>query len=356
MCSGTLARILLPGIAYERLACRPAEERCVAIVSQTREEFTEFDLRVGRKGRPGLYGTDRITTVQVNIGLVCNLTCRHCHVNSSPRRTEAMDWETMTAVLRHAKSLSAEVVDITGGAPEMHPDFKRFVLAARSQGHEVIVRTNLTILLEPGYEDLPEFFADHAVHLVASLPCYLEENVDKQRGEGVYSASIEAICKLNALGYGNRPDLALDLVYNPGGPVIPPDQKALEEEYRSALAERFGIAFTRLYTITNVPIGRFKGDLRRQHGLDDYMNLLRDSFNPATVDSLMCRHQISVGWDGTVYDCDFNLALRAPVNPLNSRNVRDLDPDELLDRCIVTGDHCYACTAGPGSSCSGSLV
>ena len=328
----------------------------MAFVTQTREEFTEFDYRAGQEGQPGLYSADRISTIQVNIGLVCNLTCRHCHVNSSPRRTEAMSWDTMAAVLEHAKSLSTEIIDITGGAPEMHAHFKRFVLAARGQGHEVIVRTNLTILLEPGFEDLPEFMRDHGVHLIASLPCYLEENVDTQRGTGVYAESIEAIRKLNALGYGRKADLVLDLVYNPGGPVLPPAQKILEEEYRASLAERFGIAFTRLYTITNVPIGRFKGDLRRLHQLEAYANLLRDSFNVETVGSLMCRYQVSVGWDGTVYDCDFNLALRAPVAPSTSRNIRELDPDELLDRRIVTGDHCYACTAGPGSSCGGSLL
>ena len=328
----------------------------MATAPQIAEKFTEFDYRVGHEGRPGLYGSDRIRTVQVNIGLKCNLVCRHCHVNSSPRRKEQMDWETMEAVLALAKSLGAEVVDITGGAPEMHPEFKRFVLAARSHGHEVIVRTNLTILLEEGYENFAEFFRDHRIHLIASLPCYQEENVDKQRGEGVYTASIEVLRQLNALGYGIDPDLQLDLIYNPDGPLLPPGQAWLEDDYRRELADRFGIAFTRLYTITNVPIGRFRGDLRRGNRLDEYLNLLREAFNTHTVGSLMCRQQISIGWDGTLYDCDFNLALHCPAGFEQTQNVREVHPDELLDRRIVTGDHCYACTAGAGSSCGGALL
>lgn len=267
-----------------------------------------------------------------------------------------MDWETMESVLDLAGNLEAEVVDITGGAPEMHPDFKRFVIAARRQGRQVIVRTNLTILLEEGYGDLPVFFRDHRVRLVASLPCYQEENVDEQRGKGVYAGSIEALQRLNALGYGTDPNLQLDLVYNPVGPVLPPDQSELESDYRRELSERFGISFTHLHTITNVPIGRFRGDLRRGNRLESYQTLLREAFNPRTVDALMCRHQISIGWDGTLYDCDFNLAIGCPVGTTQSPNVRDVRPDELLNRRIFTGDHCFACSAGAGSSCGGALV
>ena len=328
----------------------------MAFARQISGKYTEFDFRAGREGTPGLYGSGRIRTVQVNIGLKCNLVCRHCHVNSSPRREERMEWETMEAVLRLARNLSAEVVDVTGGAPEMHAEFRRFVLAAKSQGHEVIVRTNLTILLEKGYEDFAEFFRDHQIHLIASLPCYLEENVDEQRGEGVYRASIEAIRRLNAVGYGTDPELPLDLVYNPGGPQLPPDQVALENDYRRELADRFGIQFTRLYAITNSPIGRFRGDLRRGNRLEKYLNLLRGAFNAGTVEPLMCRHQISVGWDGTLFDCDFNLAVDVPVEFDEACNVRSVHPDELRDRHIATGDHCYACTAGAGSSCGGTLV
>ena len=330
--------------------------RLLAPMETDSPETTEFDRAVATQGQAGLYSASRLSTIQVNIGLKCNLICYHCHVNSSPRRKEAMDWETMEAILKLRRETGCDTVDITGGAPEMNPEFRRFVTALREDGVKVMVRTNLTILLEPGYEDLPEFFRDHQIHLVASLPCYLEENVDKQRGEGVYQESIEVIRRLNALGYGKRPELVLNLVYNPGGPVLPPDQSGLEQEYRDALGERFGIAFTELHTITNVPIGRFRGDLRKQNRLDSYMNTLRDAFNPDTVDGLMCRHLISVAWDGTLYDCDFNLALRAPTAYGASRNVRDANARTLVNRRVVTGDHCYACTAGAGSSCGGALV
>ncbi len=328
----------------------------MSVAPQTSISPTEFDNCVAQRDTPGLYSAERIATVQVNIGLKCNLICRHCHVNSSPLREERMDWETMEAVLDLAEKLEAEVVDITGGAPEMHPDFRRFVEAARGQGHEVIVRTNLTILLEEGYRDLPEFFRDHGVHLVASLPCYQEENVDVQRGEGVYAGSIEVLQRLNALGYGNEPDLRLDLVFNPGGPVLPPDQHELETEYRRELKDRFGISFSHLHTITNVPIGRFRGDLQRGKRLEPYLTLLREAFNPRTVDALMCRHQISIGWDGTLFDCDFNLAIGCPSTIGESPKVQDVRPEDLLNRRIFTGDHCFACTAGAGSSCGGALV
>lgn len=322
----------------------------------TREEdqLTAFDRRVAHDNAPGLYAAERLRTVQVNIGLKCNLICGHCHVNSSPRRKEEMDWATMESVIRLARALEAETVDITGGAPEMNPNFRRFVEELRREGFAVIVRTNLTILLEPGYEDLPEFFKRRRVQLVASLPCYLEENVDRQRGEGVYRGSIEALRRLNALGYGIEADLPLNLIYNPLGPALPPPQDALEGDYKRELFQRFGVRFTRLHTITNVPIGRFRTDLRRRKQLDAYAVLLSESHNPDTVEHLMCRHQISVAWDGTLHDCDFNLALRWPI--ASGANVRDVDPASLVARRIVTGDHCYACTAGAGSSCGGALV
>ena len=316
----------------------------------------EFDIRVAKRGRPGLYSARVLDTVQVNIGLRCNLVCGHCHVNSSPRRKEQMDWDTMRAVLRVARDLNAGTVDVTGGAPEMNPHFKRFVSAARKQAHEVIVRSNLTILLEPGYEDLIDFFQAHRVQLVASLPCYLEQNVDRQRGAGVYQDSLRAIRKLNDAGYGVQAELPLTLVYNPGGPSLPPDQAALEKEYRQELGRRFGIRFTRLSTITNAPIGRFRGDLRKGGRLDSYRELLRQAYNPATVDSLMCRRQISVGWDGTLYDCDFNLALGLPLEASPRAKVGDVSIESLLERRVITRDHCHACTAGAGSSCAGALV
>jgi radical SAM/Cys-rich protein len=298
----------------------------------------------------------KIETLQVNLGLRCNQQCRHCHLEASVHRTEMMEWTIMQLVLQAARSAGCHLVDLTGGAPEMNPHFRKFVTALRQEGHRVHVRTNLTVLLEPGLEDLTEFFREHQVQLVASLPCYLEENVQTQRGIGVYKKSIAAIKRLNALGYGSESGLALNLVYNPGGPFLPPPQKVLEEDYRRELGARFGISFTRLLTITNMPLGRFRAELCRQNQEQNYLRLLRESFNPETVAGLMCRQQISVGWDGTLYDCDFNLALGLPVNHGAPDHIQSFSPADLRMRRIVTGEHCFACTAGSGSSCSGALV
>lgn len=308
-------------------------------------------------------GEGGIKTFQVNVGLKCNLACHHCHVESGPKRTEEMNWETMQLVLRAATLAGAETIDITGGAPEMNPNFRRFVAAARAHGHEVIVRTNLTIALEEGYEDLPRFFREQRVHVVASLPCYLEVNVDKQRGRHVYAESVEVIKRLNAEGFGIDESLPLDLVYNPGGPSLPPPQEKLEADYRRELDRQFGLRFTRLYTITNMPIGRFQRDLERAGKGVAYKQKLVDAFNPATIEPLMCRHQVHVSHDGTLSDCDFNYALKLPVNldgPASPRHVRDLlrpgSTDALARRSIATGEHCFACTAGCGSSCGGALT
>ncbi len=311
-----------------------------------------FDQRVRGAG-VGEFNGLSIHTVQVNVGLKCNLACHHCHVESSPKRTEEMTWETMELVLNVAKKAQAATIDMTGGAPEMNPNFRRFVDSAIAQGFAVMVRTNLTIMLEEGFTDLPEFCAKRRVHLVASLPCYLESNVDRQRGKHVYQDSVEVIQRLNALGYGSRDDLALDLVYNPGGPSLPPEQSALEAAYRKELGRHFNIRFTRLYTITNLPIGRFQHDLQRQGYAEKYQDLLERTFNSSTLNELMCRHQLHVGWDGTIYDCDFNYALKLPVH---AGHIRDFDPAAFLARQIVTGAHCFGCTAGAGSSCGGSLV
>lgn len=319
-------------------------------------ELSDFDQIAGGEDRPGLFSADALSVMQVNIGLRCNLSCSHCHVNSSPHRKEEMTWETMGRVLAVAGELECETVDITGGAPEMHPHFRRFAMAAREAGHSVIVRTNLTILLQPGYEDMPTFFREQHVRLVASLPCYLEDNVDRQRGDGVYRESVRAIQRLNRIGYGIDPSLELTLIYNPMGSSLPPDQKGLEEEYRKELRERFGIAFTRLHTITNIPIGRFRAYLKGQGLLDDYQETLKNAYNPDTVEHLMCRRQVSVGWDGALYDCDFNYALRLPMVLSRKATIDDADIQELLKRKICTGDHCYACVAGAGSSCGGTLV
>ncbi len=313
-----------------------------------------FDQRVIQAEGTPLNGLS-IGTVQVNIGLRCNLACHHCHVESSPARKEEMTWETMQLVFDAVQSCGAGTIDITGGAPEMHPLFGGFVDAAIAQGLHVLVRTNLTIMLQPGYVNFPRFYAERGVHLVASLPCYLETNVDKQRGKHVYRDSIEVIRKLNAMGYGSDPLLQLDLVYNPGGPTLPPPQEKLEEAYREELDRRFGIRFNRLYTITNMPIGRFLHDLKRDGKAEHYARTLRDAFNPATLPELMCRHQLHVGWDGQLYDCDFNYGIGLPVNG-SVRHIRDFDPGEYRRRRIATGKHCFGCTAGCGSSCKGSLA
>jgi len=327
----------------------------------------------------------RLDTVQVNIGLTCNLACHHCHVVSGPKRTEQMTRETLEHVLRLAEEAAASTIDITGGAPEMNAHFRWLVAEARARGLRVMVRTNLTILLEEGYVDLASFFADQGVHLVASLPCYLPENVDRQRGRNVHKQSIEAIRRLNEVGYGMRtelpPDplpldplpldplpldpLLLDLVYNPLGAYLPASEGALERDYRRVLTQEYGIHFTRLIAITNMAIGRFLGTLERKGKAEDYARLLRESFNPATVDGLMCRHQIHVAHDGTLHDCDFNYALgmactNGRLDPEDGSPVAlridRADAESLRNRRILTAEHCFGCTAGAGSSCGGTLA
>lgn len=313
-----------------------------------------FEVMAEEAGGGPLTG-QTVDVVQVNIGLRCNLACRHCHVESSPKRREQMSWGTMRAVLDAAERAGAQTLDITGGAPEMHLLFREFVEAALRQGLRVMVRTNLTIMHQPGYAGLPHWYAEWGVHLVASLPCYLPTNVDRQRGRHVYAESVEVIRRLNHVGYGRDADKQLDLVYNPLGPSLPPPQEPLEEAYRLALFNEHDIRFNRLYTITNIPIGRFLHDLARDGKAEQYMQLLRDSFNPHTLDGLMCRRQLHVGWDGTMYDCDFNYALGMPAET-TALHVRDFDPDDFRGRRIVTGEHCFACAAGCGSSCCGALV
>lgn len=332
-----------------------AANQTVLLTVQGQSAPNAFDQAVKEVSGGPLVAVN-LRTVQVNIGLKCNLACHHCHVESGPRRTEEMHWETMLMVLSAARAVGAETIDITGGAPEMNPNFRRFVAAARAQGHEVIVRTNLTIVLEPGYGDLPEFFKEQGVHLIASLPCYLEENVVKQRGRHVYVESIEVIQRLNAVGFGVEPQLQLDLVYNPGGPSLPPPQEQLEAEYRRELVTRFGICFTRLLTITNMPIGRFQHDLDRSGRGEAYRARLRDHFNAGTLEQLMCRHQIHIGYDGTLHDCDFNYALGLANAAPAPGHIRDFDVAALRERRIVTAEHCFGCTAGCGSSCTGAIA
>jgi radical SAM/Cys-rich protein len=335
-------------------------------------------------------------TLQVNLGYVCNLSCVHCHVNAGPQRTESMELKTVDQLLALLAGSGVQVLDLTGGAPELNPHFRYLVREARGLGVRVIDRCNLTVLFEPGQEDLATFLAGQGVEVTASLPCYLEDNVQEQRGKGVYQDSIRAIRQLNTLGYGRDPGLRLNLVYNPVGPVLPPPQAALEEDYRRELGQRFDICFNQLLTITNMPISRFGAVLLAQGQYLDYMQLLRDNFSPSNLDTLMCRNLLSVDWQGYVYDCDFNQMLDMPLmvgprsvgprsvgprsvgprsvgprsvgprsvgphlaEPLlasDRRHIVDLvSVKALTGNPIQVGEHCYGCAAGQGSSCGGAL-
>jgi radical SAM/Cys-rich protein len=298
-----------------------------------------------------------IETLQVNVGKLCNQTCRHCHVAAGPTRTEIMTRPTAELVVEVLRRHNIPVVDITGGAPELNPNFEYLVREARSLGRRVIDRCNLTVFFVEGKGHLPDFLRDHQVEVTASLPCYLEKNVEAQRGKGVFSKSIEALRWLNRLGYGHEGSgLILNLVYNPIGPALPPPQEDLERDYRQHLGEGYGVVFNHLFTITNMPISRFLTDLTRHGHFERYMQLLADKFNPLTVEGLMCRTLLSVGWDGTLYDCDFNQMLDMPVNHGLPHHIRNFDDYLLSRREIRTGGHCFGCTAGSGSSCKGSLV
>jgi radical SAM/Cys-rich protein len=298
----------------------------------------------------------RLETLQINVGRKCNQACRHCHVDAAPWRTEMIDETTARRVADWIWRYRPPTVDITGGAPELSEFFRYLVEAARAVGAEVIDRNNLTVIEEPGYGWLPEYLAQHRVQVIASLPCYSAENVNKQRGNGVFGRSISALRKLNAVGYGSK--LPLHLVYNPLGPTLPGPQAELEADYREVLGREFGIVFNRLFTITNQPIARFAEDLRRQGKWDEYLELLANSFNPATVEGLMCRTTLSVGYRGELYDCDFNQMLDLQLeNPAGSGlRLWDVTPEDLEERAMRTGVHCFACTAGCGSSCTGVLA
>ena len=296
--------------------------------------------------------------LQVNVGKLCNLTCVHCHVNAGPKRKEIMSRETIDRIIGWLAKTDIPIVDLTGGAPEMIPDFRYFVeqVKALQPSRHMIDRCNLTILLESGYEDLGEFLATNKVEIIASMPCYSAENVNAQRGEGVFEGSIAALQLLNLVGYGTDPDLLLHLIYNPVGAFLPPSQAELEADYKRELKKHFGIVFNKLYTLTNLPIGRFASYLRHNNKLDEYMELLIQAFNPATVDGLMCRNTISVGWRGEVYDCEFNQQLGMQWKNGAPIFLWDVDPNEIDNREIMTGDHCFGCTAGAGSSCGGAIV
>lgn len=300
----------------------------------------------------------RTEILQVNVGKLCDLTCVHCHVNAGPKRKEVITRDTVERILNWLAHTTIPTVDITGGAPEMAPDFRYLVekLRLMPQVDSIIDRCNLTILLEPGYEWVAEFLAVQRVKIVASMPCYLPANVNAQRGDGVFDLSIRGLQLLNRLGYARRPDLTLDLVYNPNGDFLPPDQTELEADYKRELKLNFDVDFNRLYTITNMPIGRFAARLRHNDKLDAYRDLLMEAFNPASVAGLMCRNTLSVGWRGEVYDCDFNQQMGMQRGKGKPLFVWDLDPEQLAGQTIMVGNHCFGCTAGAGSSCGGALV
>jgi radical SAM/Cys-rich protein len=300
----------------------------------------------------------RLETLQVNVGYRCNQTCVHCHVNAGPNRTEAMGREVADTVLAFLRNSDVKTLDVTGGAPELNPHFRYLVAAARALGVKVIDRCNLTILNEPGHEDLADFLAAHAVEVIASMPCYLEDNVDRQRGKGVFSSSIVALRKLNALGYGRAGSgLVLNLVYNPQGPSLPPAQAPLEDAYRARLRAAYEVEFNRLFTLANMPIARFGSMLISKGQFNSYMTTLQDAYREENLEQVMCRTLLSVDWQGYVYDCDFNQMLELPARLGGRRRTRlaDLVGKDLAGRPIVVADHCFGCTAGQGSSCGGAL-
>lgn len=314
--------------------------------------------------KPLLFPTDfptierqSLASLQVNLGYRCNQTCKHCHVDAGPKRPEIMSANTLNAVLAFLRLVGVATLDLTGGAPELNPGFRRLVREARGLGINVMDRCNLTILEEPGQEDLADFLADHRVEVVASLPCYLEENVDGQRGDGVFEASIRALRRLNSLGYGQiGSGRELNLVYNPQGPSLPPPQESLEADYKRVLLETYGVRFNRLLTLTNMPIRRFGSMLQSQGRFEEYVGLLKSAHREPNVDGVMCRTLISVDWRGYLYDCDFNQMLDLPLDSGRPVHISELSSRELEGRPIRVGEHCYGCTAGQGSSCGGALV
>jgi radical SAM/Cys-rich protein len=296
---------------------------------------------------------NKLEILQVNLGYLCNLSCTHCHVNAGPKRTELMDKATMNEILTFIDNHAIHTLDLTGGAPEMNPHFRYLVTEGLKRGLKVIDRCNLVILLEQGFEWLADFLAENRVEIVASLPCYLKDNVDKQRGKGTFDASITALQTLNALGYGQEnSDLQLNLVFNPQGATLPPEQQALERAYKQHLQENFGIEFNHLFAFTNLPVQRFGSVLLSTGQFDKYMNLLKNNFHAPNLEKVMCKNTLSVDWQGFVYDCDFNQMLKLPLGGNNKIHIRQVA--ELMGNPINTLQHCYGCTAGQGSSCTGA--
>ncbi len=314
-----------------------------------------FDLLV-KTNFPSIKRTS-LETLQVNLGYLCNQQCLHCHVDASPRRKEIMTAETVADVIHFIKQKNIKTLDLTGGAPEMNPEFFSLVKAACALGVHVIDRCNLTILLEAGHEDTAKFLAQHKVEVIASLPCYLAENVDAQRGKGVFDGSVEGLKLLNRLGYGVDKALLLNLVYNPQGIDLPPAQETLEQSYKKELSQRFGIVFNNLYTITNMPIKRFGSTLVSKGLFEEYMQLLKNSYSKENLPGVMCRNTLSVDWQGFIYDCDFNQMLALPAGlSAGKTHLNDVSSNDISDEPIAIMDHCYGCTAGHGSSCGGAIA
>lgn len=321
-------------------------------------QFETFEKHLARQSM-WPFKPSGLEIFQVNVGYMCNQTCKHCHVDAGPDRKEIMTRETMQQCLDVMKEIKVKTLDLTGGAPEMNPDFRWFVSEANEIGvEEIIVRSNLTIMMaNPKYHDLPEFFRDNKVRVVSSLPYYKRVKTDRQRGEGVFNKSIEALIKLNEVGYGKPGSgLTLDLVYNPSGAYLPGDQAQMERDFKEALAQDFGISFNSLFTITNLPISRFLEYLVASENYEDYMEKLISSYNPAAVQGVMCRNTISIDWQGNMYDCDFNQMLELKVEAGAGQHISEFDIDKLQNRNIIVNQHCFGCTAGAGSSCQGTVV
>ena len=297
-----------------------------------------------------------VSEIQINLGKLCNLACHHCHVDAGPNRTENMVWDTMEKILNWLDTTNIKKADLTGGAPELNPYFRQFCDELIKKGIQITSRCNITVLYEKGQEDLAQWYAQRKIRLVCSLPCYTEDNVDAQRGKGVFDKSISGLQWLNSLGYGIKPELPLDLVYNPNGAFLPPNQACLEKDYRTMLRDNFDIQFSQLIAITNIPINRFAHSLRREGKLEEYQELLVSNFNVDTIDGLMCRHLYNVDWLGQVYDCDFNQMLDMPMANRKTRYVWDIDHNKSEHLPIAVDRHCFGCTAGSGSSCSGALA
>lgn len=331
----------LPVIEEKASAATPSPE-------SFREKLAAHGLELRARG---------VETLQVNVGKLCNQACKHCHVDASPTRTEVMTRETTEQVVAALRRFGLRNLDITGGAPELNPSFRYLVREARALGTHVIVRHNLTVMFEPGQGDLPEFFREQGVEVISSLPYFLEQQTDAQRGNGVFAKSVEALRRLNSVGFGlEGSGLTLNLVYNPVGAYLPPAQSSMEADFKRELSSRYNVSFNRLYTITNMPISRFLDYLRRSGNEERYVKKLMDAFNPKAVDAVMCRTLVSVDWNGRLYDCDFNQMLDLAVAPELPQTIQEFDPERLAKRSIRTGTHCFGCTAGAGSSCGGAVV